>query len=371
MSGASSSSPHGVRARQAEGQAAKAGRAPNKRGTSVRFRPDPQIFGPKAAFQPERVFKMTRSKAYLFGGVEIRWSCAKELLRGIEDVPEKATFHFEEGLKDYLSRDAARRDAGASRHLHRHRRQDRRARRRAMGGGLDRRCRRVSQFLLQHHPDARRRHPRIRLAQRVAARAEGSRRARRPGQARRRHHRGRRHDRRRRHALGVHPRAGIPGPDQGSPRHRRSAAHRRAGDQGPVRPLARRQSDAGQQAVRLRGRARRRAHPPPPGKGYRAQVRGAQTPSARKTRRLHQWRGRRLRDFCRRGRLRRRLGQAGARSPLASHPAAARQNPQRGVRRQGQARAKPAARRPRAGARLRHRRALQATRICATAGSSS
>jgi topoisomerase-4 subunit B len=46
---------------------------------------------------------MARSKAYLFGGVEIRWSCAKELLRGIEDVPEKATFHFAEGLKDYLA----------------------------------------------------------------------------------------------------------------------------------------------------------------------------------------------------------------------------------------------------------------------------
>src|SRR5471030_1996815 len=45
---------------------------------------------------------MTRSKAYLFGGVEIRWSCAKELVEGT-DVPEKATFHFEEGLKDYLS----------------------------------------------------------------------------------------------------------------------------------------------------------------------------------------------------------------------------------------------------------------------------
>src|SRR5262249_35894918 len=51
----------------------------------------------------ERVFKMTRSKAYLFGGVEIRWSCAKELLRGVEDVPEEATFHFADGLKEYLS----------------------------------------------------------------------------------------------------------------------------------------------------------------------------------------------------------------------------------------------------------------------------
>jgi topoisomerase-4 subunit B len=80
-----------------------AGKAPNRRGTKVRFRPDPQIFGPKAHFKPERVFKMARSKAYLFGGVEIRWSCAKELLRGVADVPDKATFHFAEGLKDYLA----------------------------------------------------------------------------------------------------------------------------------------------------------------------------------------------------------------------------------------------------------------------------
>ena len=63
-----------------------AGKTPNRRGTKVRFRPDPQIFGPKAHFMPERVFKMARSKAYLFGGVEIRWTCAKELLRGTDDV---------------------------------------------------------------------------------------------------------------------------------------------------------------------------------------------------------------------------------------------------------------------------------------------
>ena len=80
-----------------------AGKAPNRRGTKVRFRPDPDIFGAKAHFRPERIFKMTRSKAYLFGGVEIRWSCAKELLRGVEEVPEQATFHFADGLKDYLS----------------------------------------------------------------------------------------------------------------------------------------------------------------------------------------------------------------------------------------------------------------------------
>jgi topoisomerase-4 subunit B len=81
----------------------EAGKAPNRRGTKVRFRPDPEIFGQKARFKPERVFKMARSKAYLFGGVEIRWSCDKELLHGVEDVPERATFHFADGLKDYLS----------------------------------------------------------------------------------------------------------------------------------------------------------------------------------------------------------------------------------------------------------------------------
>jgi topoisomerase IV subunit B len=86
-----------------KGKLEKLGRVANRRGTKVRFRPDPQIFGANAQFKPERVFKMTRSKAYLFGGVEIRWSCAKELLRGVTDVPEEATFHFADGLKDYLS----------------------------------------------------------------------------------------------------------------------------------------------------------------------------------------------------------------------------------------------------------------------------
>src|SRR6478735_4103652 len=86
-----------------KGKLQKLGRVPNKRGTKIRFRPDPQIFGAKATFKPQRVFKMARSKAYLFGGVEIRWSCAKELLRGIDDVPEQETFHFPDGLKDYLA----------------------------------------------------------------------------------------------------------------------------------------------------------------------------------------------------------------------------------------------------------------------------
>ncbi|WFU10607.1 DNA topoisomerase IV subunit B [Rhizobium sp. CB3090] len=74
----------------------------NRRGTRVRFHPDPQIFGEHAKFDPARVFRMARSKAYLFGGVEIRWSCDPELVHGAADVPEKAVFHFPGGLKDYL-----------------------------------------------------------------------------------------------------------------------------------------------------------------------------------------------------------------------------------------------------------------------------
>src|SRR3954452_1505376 len=79
------------------------GKVNNRRGTKIRFRPDAEIFGAKAAFKPQRLFKMARSKAYLFGGVEIRWNCAPELLKGVDDVPAEATFHFPGGLKDYLA----------------------------------------------------------------------------------------------------------------------------------------------------------------------------------------------------------------------------------------------------------------------------
>ncbi|MFN3482045.1 DNA topoisomerase IV subunit B [Rhabdaerophilum calidifontis] len=76
----------------------------NRRGTKVRFRPDPQIFGAGARFSPARLYKMARSKAYLFGGVEIRWSCAAGLVAGTE-IPERATLRFPGGLADYLARE--------------------------------------------------------------------------------------------------------------------------------------------------------------------------------------------------------------------------------------------------------------------------
>lgn len=80
------------------------GRVQNRRGTRVRFHPDAQIFG-SLKFDPRRLFKMARSKAYLFGGVEIRWRCAPSLVEGMEDVPAEAVHRFPGGLSDYLARD--------------------------------------------------------------------------------------------------------------------------------------------------------------------------------------------------------------------------------------------------------------------------
>ena len=75
----------------------------NRRGTKVRFLPDPQIFGKGAKFKPATLFKMARSKAYLFGGVEIRWFCDPALLSEKDATPREAVFHFPGGLKDFLA----------------------------------------------------------------------------------------------------------------------------------------------------------------------------------------------------------------------------------------------------------------------------
>ncbi len=72
----------------------------NRRGTTIRFRPDPQIFGQKARFSPKRIFRMVRAKAYLFAGVEIRWSCDAGMAE--DEVPQKATFHYPGGLRDFM-----------------------------------------------------------------------------------------------------------------------------------------------------------------------------------------------------------------------------------------------------------------------------
>ncbi|HUH76345.1 MAG TPA: DNA topoisomerase IV subunit B, partial [Devosia sp.] len=77
------------------------GRVNNRRGTTTRFHPDPQIFGDLAHFSAARLFRMTRAKAYLFRGVELRWSCDEGLVTA--DAPAKAVFHYPDGLKDFIA----------------------------------------------------------------------------------------------------------------------------------------------------------------------------------------------------------------------------------------------------------------------------
>ncbi len=79
------------------------GAASNRRGTSVRFRPDPEIFGDKSNFKPKRLFQMAKSKAYLQSGVEIRWQCAAELLPSDDSVPAEKVLHYPNGLADQLA----------------------------------------------------------------------------------------------------------------------------------------------------------------------------------------------------------------------------------------------------------------------------
>lgn len=78
------------------------GRVQNRRGTKISFHPDPDIFGKGAHFIPKRLYKMARSKAYLFGGVEIRWNCAPSLIGEKDPTPASEVLHFPGGLVDYL-----------------------------------------------------------------------------------------------------------------------------------------------------------------------------------------------------------------------------------------------------------------------------
>ncbi len=82
-----------------------AGPVQNRRGTQIRFHPDPDIFGP-LQFSPARLYRLCRSKAYLFRGVRIRWSCDPALPRAT-DIPAEAELHFPGGLRDSLDADIA------------------------------------------------------------------------------------------------------------------------------------------------------------------------------------------------------------------------------------------------------------------------
>ncbi|MEJ7927772.1 DNA topoisomerase IV subunit B [Sphingobium sp. AN641] len=89
----------------------RVGAAPNRRGTSVTFIPDTEIFG-EQRFKPARLHRLARSKAYLFAGVEIRWKCAAELIT--DDTPTEAVFQFPGGLADHLKEQVGTRECATS-----------------------------------------------------------------------------------------------------------------------------------------------------------------------------------------------------------------------------------------------------------------
>ena len=88
------------------------GGTPNRRGTSVAFTPDPEIFGPEMLFKPSRLYRLARSKAYLFAGVEIRWKCAPALIT--DDTPAEAVFQFPGGLADHLKEQLGSRECATA-----------------------------------------------------------------------------------------------------------------------------------------------------------------------------------------------------------------------------------------------------------------
>jgi topoisomerase-4 subunit B len=89
----------------------KVGAAPNRRGTSVSFLPDSEIFG-ELRFKPARLHRLARSKAYLFAGVEIRWKCDPSLIT--DDTPAEAVFQFPGGLSDHLREQLGARECATS-----------------------------------------------------------------------------------------------------------------------------------------------------------------------------------------------------------------------------------------------------------------
>ena len=92
----------------AQGGLERLGPTQNRRGTTVAFTPDTEIFGAAAQFKPARLYRLARSKAYLFRGVEIRWKCDPSLIA--DDTPAQASFQFPGGLADHLKEEIGARE---------------------------------------------------------------------------------------------------------------------------------------------------------------------------------------------------------------------------------------------------------------------
>ena len=310
----------------------------------------------RRAFDPDRLFRMARSKAYLFGGVEIRWTCAPSLIPEKSETPAKAVFHFPGGLKDYLAESLTGETLVGGEIF------SGRSSRQGGHGSVewaiawfagDGFARSYCNTITTPEGGTHEAGLRSVLLRGFKAYAD----------------------------LTGNKRAAVITSDDimtscgamlsvflREPEFVGQTKDRLASVEA-IRIVENAMRDAfdhwlaaspnqRQPASRMGDRARRGAAAPPPREGDRAQDRDAKAPPSRQARRLQLRVARGHRALHRRGRFRRRLRQAGARPPHPGDPAAARQDPERRQRRARKARSEPAALRSAAGARLRHRRAL-------------
>jgi topoisomerase-4 subunit B len=346
----------------------KVGAAPNRRGTTVAFTPDPEIFGEDAKFKPARLYRLARSKAYLFAGVEIRWRCDPALAsattrarrpcssspaacpttsRSRSATRECATAEPFAGGRTFPERPGLGRMGGRLAAV------ERRLRsiiatpsRRPTAAPTSRAARRADQG-----------HPRVRRAGRqqaakditaddvMAARAD---------------------------AVGLHPRPAVPEPDQGPPDQPDAARFVEAAVRDHFDHFLADNMDRGRALLgfvvermdeRLKRRAEREVKRKTATSARKLRLPGKLTDCANDDPAGH-------RAVHRRGRQRRRLGQAGARPQDAGDPADPRQDPQRRLRHRRQDPRQPGDRRPHLALGCGTRDRCDEAR-CATSGSSS
>ena len=82
-----------------------------KNGTLITFSPDPEIFGKDISFKPDKIYELSKNKAYLQRGIKIYWECNKGLLNRKSSVPSKETLLFSKGLEDFLKNEISQKNA--------------------------------------------------------------------------------------------------------------------------------------------------------------------------------------------------------------------------------------------------------------------
>ena len=331
----------------------------------------PEIFGARDAVQAGPLYRMARSKAYLFRGVEIRWSCDPALLKEDDTTPAQEVLHFPNGLADFLAADARRPSQLSAADPSPAMPTSPTSRARWNGrwpGPRTRKASAIPTAIPCRRPKAAPTRPACATRCCAALRQYGE-----TGQQppRRPDHR-RRRDRRRGHrVVALHPRAAVPGADQGK-------AGQRGGD-APCREFASRITStiscraipaaANALLAHLIERADDRLR-------EKTEQELAKKPSeapapSRQARRLHLEPRQGNETILGRRRFGRRLGQAGPQPRNSGDPALARQNPQRRFRQRRQDARQPGNARPDRGARLRPRAIPTTMRSCATSASSS